>query len=81
MLRIILRYTSIQSFKMLLEDFPLPSLSKLGKEKSTLLYMHKLRRRMVKYVKLSVSYLMKYLQKCEEYFGGEQIGSYENGEL
>ena len=22
-----------------------------------------------------------YLQKCEEYFGGEQIGSYENGEL
>ena len=22
-----------------------------------------------------------YLQKCEEYFGGDQIGSYENGEL
>ena len=22
-----------------------------------------------------------YLQKYEEYFGGEQIGSYENGEL
>ena len=22
-----------------------------------------------------------YLQKCEEYLGGEQIGSYENGEL
>ena len=22
-----------------------------------------------------------YLQKCEEYFGGAQIGSYENGEL
>ena len=22
-----------------------------------------------------------YLQKCEEYFGGEKIGSYENGEL
>ena len=22
-----------------------------------------------------------YLQKCEEYFGGEQIGSYKNGEL
>ena len=22
-----------------------------------------------------------YLQKCEEYFGGEQIGSDENGEL
>ena len=22
-----------------------------------------------------------YLQKCEEYFGVEQIGSYENGEL
>ena len=22
-----------------------------------------------------------YLQKCEEYFGGEQIGYYENGEL
>ena len=33
---------SIQSYKMLLEDFPLPSLSELVMEKSTLLYMHKL---------------------------------------
>ena len=35
---------------------------------------------MVKYLRISVSYLI-YLQKCEEYFGGELIGPDENGEL
>ena len=59
MVRIILRYASIQSRNMLLEDFPLPFLSKLVMKKSTLIYMHKLWRRMVKELKISVCYLMK----------------------
>ena len=62
----LLRYTSIRSYKMLLEDFPLPYLSlisKIIKEKSTLLNMLKLWRRMVKYLRISVSYLMKCIYK------------------
>ena len=30
---------------------------------------------------ISLLFDKMYLQKCEEYFGGEQIGSYGNGEL
>ena len=63
MVRIILRYISIQSYEVLLEGFLFPYLSKLVNEKSTLLYMHKLRRRMVKYLEISVSYLMKCIHK------------------
>ena len=36
---------------------------------------------MVKYLRISVFFYEIYLQKCEEYFGGELIGSDENGEL
>ena len=79
MVRIILRYPSIESYKVLLEDFPLPSLSKLIKEKSRLLYMQKEDGKISEGICLLFDEM--YLQKFEEYFGGEQIGSYENGEL
>ena len=36
---------------------------------------------MVKYLKICLVFDEMYLQKCEEYFGGEHIVSYENGEL
>ena len=37
---------------------------------------------MVKYLRISVSYLMNFfLQKCGEYFEGELNGSDDNGEL
>ena len=39
---LLLRYTSIQSYKMLLEDYPVSSLSKLIKEKAALLNVHNL---------------------------------------
>ena len=36
---------------------------------------------MVKYQRICLLFDEMYLQKCEEYFGGEQIGSDDNGEL
>ena len=53
--RFFFRYTTMQSHKMLLEDFPSPSLSllsKLIKNKLTLLDMLKLWRRIVKYLRI-----------------------------
>ena len=43
--------------------------------------MHKLQRRMVKYLRIYLLFNETYLQKCEEHFGGEQICSKGNGEL
>ena len=37
--------------------------------------------RMVKYLRICLSFDEMFLQICEEYFGGEQIGSGDNGEL
>ena len=59
---LLLRYTSIQSYKMLLEDYPVSSLSKLIKEKSALLNVHNLWGRMRRYLRMS-AYLMKCIYK------------------
>ena len=75
MVCIILRYTSILLYKMLLEDFPLPSLSKLVKEKSVL-YAQALKKDGKVSEDICLLFDERYSQKCEEYFGGEQIGSY-----
>ena len=70
---------------MLLEDFLLPSLSLLSKIGNGKIDAIKHVQALKKDGKISGDICLlfdeMYLQKCEEYFGGEQIGSYENGEL
>ena len=68
---------------MLLEEFPLPSLSllsKIGKRKiDTIKYAPALKKD--RKISEDICLLFDVLQKCEEYFGGELIGYDENGEL
>ena len=82
---LLLRYTPVQFYKMLLEDFPLPSLSLLSKFIKRKIDAIKHAQILKKNGKISddicLLFYEMYLQKCEEYFGGEMIGSDENGEL
>ena len=70
---------------MLLEDFPLPSLSLLSKISKGKITSIKYAIALKKDGKISEDICLlfdeMYLQKCEEYFGDELIGSDENGEL
>ena len=70
---------------MLLEDFPLPSLSLLSKFIKRKIDAIKYAQALEKDRKISenICFLFDemYLQKCEEYFRGELIGSDENREL
>ena len=70
---------------MLLEDFPLPSLSLLNKIIKRKIDLTKYAQALIKDSKISQDIYLwfdeMYLQKCEKYFGGELIGSDENGEL
>ena len=72
---LLLRYTSIQSYKVLLQDFPLPSLSFLQKISSGC--------KTCEYVSEDVCLIFDemYLQKSQEYFGEEMIGCDNEGEL
>ena len=69
---------------MLLEDFPLPSLSLLSKiikrKIDAIKYAQALKDGKIS-EDICLLFDEKHLQKCEEYFGGELIGSDENGEL
>ena len=70
---------------MLLEDFPLLSLSllsKISKAKfDTIKYTQALKKGGKKSEDICLLLDEMYLQKCEEYFGGELVGSEENEEL
>ena len=67
---------------MLLEDFPLPSLSLLSKISKAKIDIIKYTQALKKDGKKSEDICLlldeMYLQKCEEYFGGELVGSDEN---
>ena len=80
-----LRYTSIQSYKILLEDFPLPSLSLLQKIASGIINFLKCAEKLRNDGKISddISLLFDemYLQKREEHFGSDMMGSNDVGEL
>ena len=80
-----LRYTSIQSYKILLEDFPLPSLSLLQKIASGTIDVMKCAEMLRNDGKISDDICLLfdeiYLQKCEQYFGGDMMGSNDAGEL
>ena len=85
MLRITTWYTSVQSYRKLLEDFPLLSLSLLSKFIKRKIDAIKYAQALKKDGKISEDICLlfdeMYLQICEEYFGGELIGSDENWEL
>ena len=70
---------------MLFEDFPLPSLhlsSKFIKRKiDAIKYAQTLKKDGKTPEDICLFFDEMYLQKCEEYFGGQVIGSDENGEL
>ena len=77
---LLLRYASLQTYRLLLKEFPFPSLSLLKK----------ITERQLDAVKKSQGVISKdvvlmfdemYLQKCEEYYSGERIGANENNDL
>ena len=80
-----LRYTSLQSYKLLLDKFRLPSLSLLRKIITRDIDAAKLAKLLKDEEKLSSDVCLifdeKYLQKCEEYTGGQLIAAATNGEL
>ena len=84
---LLLRYTSIQSQKALIQDFPLPPLLLLQKISSGTIDTVKCANGLRIEGKISNEiFLMKifddmYLQKSEEYLGREIIGCDDEGEL
>ena len=81
---LLMRYTSIQSYQMLLEHFPLPLLSLLRMINSGTIDAVKCAQTLKNEGKISKVCLMfhkMYLQKCEEYFAGDLVGCNSEGEL
>ena len=82
---IMLRYTSVQSYKLLLDEFRSPSLSLLRKIVTGDIDAAKLAKLLQDEEKMSGDACLifdeMYLQKCEEYTGGQLIGAATNGEL
>ena len=80
-----LRYTSIQPYKVLLQDFPLPSLSLLQNISSDTIDSVKCANALRIEGKISEDVFMildeMYLQKSLECFGGEMIDCDDEGEL
>ena len=80
-----LRYTSIQSHKVLLKVFPLPFLSLLQNISSGTIDAARCANALCIGGKISEDVCMiideMYLQKSYEYFGGEMIGCDNEGEL
>ena len=82
---LLLRYTSIQSYRMLLEHFPLPSLTLLHKISSGTIDAVQCAQTLRNEGKISSDVCLMfdemYLQKCEEYFAGDLVGCNSEGEL
>ncbi|XP_047127382.1 uncharacterized protein LOC124808407 [Hydra vulgaris] len=82
---LILLYTSMQSYQLLREELPLPLLSLLKKITSGNIDALSCAKRLKLEGKISQDICLifdeMYLQKCEEYFAGEMIGSDESGEM
>ena len=82
---LMLRYTSVQSYKLLLDEFRLPSLSLLRKIVTGDIDAAKSAKLLKDEEKISSDVCLifdkTYLQKCEEYTGGQLIGAATNGEL
>ena len=80
-----MNYTSIQSYRKILEHFPLPSLSLLPKIRSGKIDAVKCAQTLSNKDKISNDVCLMfdemYLQKCEEYFAGDLVGCNSVGEL
>ena len=73
-----LRYTSLQTYRLLMKEFPFPSLSLLRKIMEGQLDAVKSAKTLESQGAISIDVVLMfdemYLQKCEEYSGGEIIG-------
>ena len=82
---LMLRYTSVQSYKLLLDEFRLPSLWLLRKIVTGDIDAAKSTKLLKDEEKISSDECLifdeMYLQKCEEYTGGQLIGAATNAEL
>ena len=80
-----LRYTSVESYKLLLDEFRLPSLSLLQKTVTGDRDAAKSAKLLKDEGKISSDVCLifdkMHLQKCEEYTGGQPFGAPTNGEL
>ena len=82
---LLLRYTSLQSYRMISKDFPLPSLSLLKKISEGGIDAVKCLKTLKAKGKISKDVVLMfdemYLQKCEEYSGGRLIGADKENNL
>ena len=81
---LLLRYTSLQSYKLLLEKFPLPSISLLNKLQQGGVDAFKAVNILREKGEISDVILMAdemVLQKCTQFHGGEYIGADVEGNL
>ena len=82
---LLLRYTSLQTYRLLMKEFSFPSLSLLKKTTEGQLDAVKCAKSLKSQGVISEDVVLMfdemYLQKCEEYCGGEIIGANENNEL
>ena len=82
---LLLRYTSLQTYKLLLKEFPLPSVSLLNKIIEGNIDIIKTANLLYENGSLSKDIMLifdeMYLQKCVEYTGGEIIGLSDENEV
>ena len=82
---LLLRYTSLQTYKLLQEEFTLPSISLLRRITSGKIDTMKTANVLRENGSISEDVILMFdemfLQKCEEYFAGDVLGADENGEL
>ena len=82
---LLLRYTSLQSYKLLLDEFPLLSISLLNKIKQQNIDALKAAKLLLENSSFSIYIVIlfdeMYLRKCAEYYGGKFLGSNINNEL
>ena len=80
---LLLRYTSLQSYKLLLEKFPLPSISLLNKLQQAGVDAFKAVKILREEGEISDDQMADemYLQKCTQFHGGEYVGADVEGNL
>jgi len=82
---ILLRYTSLASYKLLLEEFKLPSISLLKKVTAGKINVLKAAKLLKDSGSISEDVMLLFdeihLQKCEEFVGGDVVGADNNGIL
>ena len=82
---LLLRYTSLQSYKLLLDEFPLPSISLLNKIKEGNIDALKAAKLLLENSSISKYIVILFdemdLRNCAEYYEGKFFGSNINNEL